>query len=116
MNRNEVRKFVNEHKAELAAGAGIALSGVLWAIIKKPSLPKGAVSSAVKSNVRNLVVPSDFIVGEVTELCDCGEEMMSIVQNITMSDLGKLGKEFVKHGLAADGTEASVIVEFLKKE
>lgn len=116
MNRWKVKEFVKEHKAEFIAGAGIVLSGVLFAIAKNSgcSLKTESVSAAA-NGIRNISVPEGFAVGEVTDLWEERGCINAIVNGINTNDLGKLGGEFVRHGLTADGAEASVVVGFLKK-
>lgn len=117
MNRDKVKEFVKKHKAEIITGTGIVLGGVLLTITKKMgTIPKDVACPIAKSDIRNISVPAGFAIGKVTDLWEEKNFLNSIVEEITVGDLGALGKEFVKNGLVADGTEASVIIGFLKKE
>lgn len=117
MNKEKAKQFVEEHKAKIVLGAGIFLGGVLVAITRKSNVLSREVSfGTAESGIKNIPIPENFAVGEVTDLFEMGDEIVSIVQNITPNSFGNLGKEFVKHGLVTDKTEACVVVEFLKEK
>lgn len=115
MNGKKVKAFVQEHKVEIIAGAGIVFGVITCAIVGKSiRLSKNAFCPTVRNKIRNIVVPDGFSIGKVTDLFEDGEEVVAIAKELTVNDLGKLGEELIKHEIATNGAEAAVMVEFLK--
>lgn len=112
MNRSKVKEFVKEHKKGFTVGTGIIIGAIACAIVGKSlnlSYPK------IENKIKNIDVPDGFSVGMVTDLFEDGEEIVTIVRELTVNDLGKLGKELIKYGIVADGAEAAITAEFLKE-
>lgn len=115
MDKSKVKEFVKKHKKELGVGVGIVLGTITCVIVRKSfhsskhiALPK------VENKIRDIVVPDGFSVGEIVSLFEDGDEIVTIARELTVNDLGRLGKELVKHGLVADGAEAAITAEFLR--
>lgn len=115
MDKNKVKMFVKRHKKELVVGAGIVVSVIVYAVVRTSIRPSKAVSSLpVGNRIRDIPVPDGFSVGSVEALFEDGDEIVAIVQDMTVNDMGRFGEELVKHGLVADGAAAAITAEFLR--
>ena len=113
MDKKKIKKFVNEHKiAIISAGAG-ALGVTLCIIGVKAKINPRKIVDAIPDLADNVDIPTDFAVGEIAELWKEGEWLNAIVNNVTTTDLGRLGEEFVKHGIVPDETKVSMIIGFI---
>jgi len=123
MDKKKVRKFVREHKKELIVGAGFVLGTVACVIVGKSlRTSKDVTVPAVKApegfqilnNIKDIEVPEGFSVGKTIDLFEDGDEIVAIVQDLTVNDLGKFGKELIKYGFITDGAEGAITAEFLR--
>lgn len=113
MNKEKFKKFVNEHKTEIVLTGTAVLAVTLCAIgVKKKIAPQKLVE-VLPDLADNVDIPTDFAVGEITELWKEGEWLNAIVNEITTNDIGRLGDEFVKHGIVPDGTKVSMVIGFI---
>lgn len=115
MNGCKIKTFVKEHKMEVIAGIGIVCGAIVCVVAGKSlHLQKDKPLKTV-NKIRDINIPKNFAVGEVTDLFEDGEEIVAIARNLTVNDLGRFGEELIKHGLAENGSEAAVMTEFLKE-
>lgn len=113
MNKEKLKKFVSEHKTEIVLASGAVLTVVLCVIgVKKKFAPQKLVGT-LPDLADNVDIPTDFAVGEITELWKEGEWLNAIVNEVTTQDLGRLGDEFVKKGIVPDGTKVTMIMGFI---
>lgn len=112
MNKDKLKKFVNEHKKELVLVGGAALTVALYTIgsKKKPMLHGPVILRDLADNVD---IPTGFAVGEITELWKEGDWLNAIVNEVTTKDLGRLGEEFVKHGIVPEHTNVTMLIGFI---
>lgn len=112
MNRSKIKTFVKEHGVKIIAGISVVAVG---AVVYKVMGENPNLSESMQSKIRNIDVPESFAVGSIKELFEDGEEVVTIAEKLTVNDLGKFGKELIRHGLVKDGAEAAVMAEFLKE-
>ena len=116
MNKSKVKEFVKENKKGFTIGTKIIISAVACMIVGKSLYLSDNKSDLKKENeIRDIDIPDGFSIGNVTDLFEDGDEIVTIVRELTVNDLGKLGKELIKYGLVADGAEAAITAEFLKE-
>ncbi len=111
MNKEKLKKFVNEHKTEMIVTGGIAIGVLLSAVgVKKMKLWN---TTGELPNLKNDVkIPENFSVGKVVDLWNEGRYLNTIVDKITVKDIGRLGEEFIKHGLVTDNATVDIIIGF----
>ena len=111
----QVKTFVDEHKRELAIGAGVAgitvISGVAYVITKQK--PKIDILEKV-FNVKDLEKPK-MDIGTLTDLWEEGECINAILNDVTVADLGEVGKQFLKIDGITNDTEVSAVISLLEK-
>ena len=116
MNISKVKSFMKNNKEKIAIGSGIIIGGVLLVIVQRTNgISKIGSLATTKNLIKDIDVPDGFSVGKITDLWEEDGCINAIAHKLTTSDLGKLGEEFVKHGLVSDGAEAAIVVEFLKE-
>lgn len=113
MNKNKIKRFMNEYKVEIISAGAVALGIALCAIGIKSKLNPEKIVKAIPDLADNVDIPTDFAVGEITELWKEGEWLNAIVNNVTTKDLGRLGDEFVKHGVVPDKTKVTMMIGFI---
>lgn len=115
MDKSKAKEFVKEHKKVIAVGAGVVLGTITWMVVRKSFCSSKQISlPTIENKIKNIIVPDTFSVGKVIDLFEDGDEIVTIARELTVNDLGRFGKELVKHGLVADGAEAAITAEFLK--
>lgn len=108
MAKEGIKRFVKEHKAEIfsvglmAVGATLCVAGINF-IPKKSS-----------GKVIDVDIPTDFMVGKMTDLWKGKGYAGSIVQYLTPKDIGRLGAELLKHGIVHNESNISVVVEAIE--
>ena len=111
----QVKTFVDEHKREIAIGAGIAgvavIGGVIYVITKRK--PKIDILEKV-FNVKDLEKPK-MDIGTLTELWYEGGCINAILNDVTVADLGEVGKQFLKIDGITNDTEVSAVIGLLEK-
>lgn len=114
MNKEEIKTFVKTNKTKILAGAGMIAGVALFMVVGKTTRTGEKGANLIEKFVgRNDVpVPADFETGEVTDLWLEGKYLNAIVEKVTVNDMGKLGKEFMKTGLLKDDTDVSMIIGF----
>lgn len=113
MNKNRIKRFVNEHKVEIISAGAMALGIALFAIGIKSKLNPEKIVNAIPDLANNVDIPTDFAVGEISGLWKEGEWLNAIVNNVTTKDLGRLGDEFVTHGIVPDETKVTMMIGFI---
>ena len=115
MTKKEVKEFFKNHWKELAAGAAVCVGGVIIYTITKQK-PK-VISEVVGKVLPNtdLAKPVDWSIGELTELWDEGFGPQAIVNDVSVSDLGNLGKELLKIDGVKETDGVSIVIGVLNK-
>ena len=113
MNKNKIKRFVNEHKVEIISVGAVTLGIALCAIGVKSKLAYKKTLNVIPDLADNVDIPTDFAVGEITELWNDGGYLNAIVNNVTTKDIGRLGEEFVKHGIVPNETEVTMMIGFI---
>lgn len=108
---SKIKKFVKEHKKELAIGAlTVVAGGVIFAITKKK--PSEVITqSTLKipgSNIKDLNIP-DIDYGTIEALWKEGEGTMVIMGDITVGNMGKVGEQLLKIENVEPETTVSII-------
>ncbi len=112
MNMEKLKKFVDEHKTNLIVAGGVVLAVALFAAGARKKLPThGTV--ILSDIVDNVDIPTEFAVGEIAELWKDGEWLNAIVNEVTTTDLGRLGEEFVKCGIVPNDTNVTMLIGFI---
>ena len=102
----EIKKFVNDHKTEIALSAlGVVGTGVLVALGVK------GLRSIDSWNEVNVV--EGFTTGKVSSLWNEGGYGNAIVQFFKIKDMGDLGEDLKKIGGITDDTEVSAVLSFV---
>lgn len=109
MNTGKIKKFVAEHKKELIAGAAV-VGGCVLVILGCTRLPKKRGNKSNRIFGNDVVIPEGLKVWNTSMLWHEGKHLNGIIESIPMDDLGELGEEFIKSGLAKPGDIASVII------
>lgn len=113
MNKEKMKKFLNEHKVEIISAGAVVLGVALYAIGVKAKSTTKKIVDVIPDLADNVDIPTDFAVGELTDLWKEGEWLNAIVNNVTTKDLGRLGDEFVNRGIVPDETKVSMIIGFI---
>ena len=111
MSKYEIKRFVEDHKKELIAGAVVVVGTVLM-IIGFKHLPrrKHTKVTILASGIKDVPIPEGLKVWNTSELWMEGGCLNAIIENIPMDDLGELGKQYIENGLAQPGDIASIIM------
>ena len=115
MKNNKVKEFWNDHKVAILIAGGTIVSVASIAIgVKCKVKPKRlAESAAALAKIVDIPIPENFAVGTIAELWKEGDWVDAIVNDITTNDIGRLGQEFVKHGLVPEGAKVSMVLSFI---
>ena len=122
MTKQEIKNFIKKHKKEILIGAGVTLvGGVVYLVTKnKPKF----------NTLADIGIDNDFVenfnsirlkeqarieafncgVGTVTDMWDEGGALNLIINDITIDELGLLGKEFIKLDEVSDNTTVNLVV------
>lgn len=117
----KVKKFVMDHKTEIALGAlGVVGTGVLVALgvkgirsIKGVGNPVEMIGDIVDDNWKDKNVVEGFTTGKVNDLWNEGGYTNAIVQFFKIKDMGDLGEDLKKIGGITDDTEVSAVLSFI---
>lgn len=127
MTREDVKNFVKEHKKGIILGSlALICGGVIYGVCKKtPKIAKVAddedkviwimkgftVTKKGFENSKDLIGNIDFDLGEsVIEVVQYDEIVSTITQDITVSDLTKLGEDLLKiDGVTKDSPISAAI-------
>lgn len=117
----EIKKFVIDHKAEIALGAlGMVGTGVLVALgvkgirsIKGVGNPVEMIGDIIDDDWMDKNVVEGFTTGKVNELWNEGGYGNAIVQFFKIKDMGDLGEDLKKIGGITDETEVSAVLSFI---
>lgn len=113
MNKGKLKKFVSEHKTKIIFVGGVTLIVALCAIGMKKRFASHKLVDVIPDLADNVDIPTGFAVGEITELWREGEWLNAIVNEVTTKELGRLGDEFVKHGIVPDDTKVTMLIGFI---
>lgn len=123
----EIKKFVMDHKMEIALGAlGMVGTGVLVALgvkgirsIKNVGNPMEMIgdiiddSWTIDDSWQDKNVVKGFTTGKVNELWNESGYGNAIVQFFKIKDMGDLGEDLKKIGGITDETEVSAVLSFI---
>lgn len=117
----KVKKFVMDHKTEIALGAlGVVGTGVLVALgvkgirsIKGVGNPVEMIGDIVDDDWMDKNVVEGFTTGKVNELWNEGGYANAIVQFFKIKDMGDLGEDLKKIEGITDDTEVSAVLSFI---
>jgi len=109
MSKEKIKRFVADHKNELIATTAVA-GGVLLVILgcKRHSRKTAKANGIFRA--KDISVPDGLKVWGTSDLWVEGEYLNAIVNSIPIDDLGELGKQYIKNGLAQPGDIASVVI------
>lgn len=115
MTKERLKKFISENKDILIAlGLSVVtVTAIILGVKCKPAI-SSTVSKAIQKGTKDIPVPSTFEIGKITCLWEEGGYLNAIIDGLTVSDLGRLGEEIVKHDLAATTSSVSVIMSIGK--
>lgn len=117
----EIKKFVMDHKMEIALGAlGMVGTGVLVALgvkgirsIKNVGNPVEMIGDIIDDNWKDKNVVEGFTTGKVNDLWNEDGYGNAIVQFFKIKDMGDLGEDLKKIGGITDETEVSAVLSFI---
>lgn len=115
MSKNKVLTFVKEHKKEIAVAAvGLVCAVGIGVIVSgKPVFRCAGKTLTNFGKCKNIDIP-EAGVGLVTDLWNEGSHTHAIIDNISMSDLGKVGEIFKNLPGVTDSTQVSAFVGFVQ--
>lgn len=117
MDRCKVKMFVERHKKKFIIGAGVVAGVITYAIVRTSIRPSKVTSFLpIGNKIKDIAIPDDFSVGSIEALFEDGDEIVAIVQDMTVNDMGRFGEELVKYGLVANGAAAAITAEFLRSQ
>lgn len=109
MSIDKIKEFVRDHKKELIA-ATVVVGGAVLLILRCKHPAKKHGSAPKRAFKNDIDIPEGLKVWNTTMLWREGKYLNAIVENIPLDDLGELGKEYIKNGLAQPGDIASVVI------
>lgn len=114
MNKYKIKRFVEDHKKELIAGA-VVVGGTVLMIVGFKHLPrrkhtKVTILMDKASGINDVPIPEGLKVWNTSELWMEGGCLNAIIENIPMDDLGELGKQYIENGLAQPGDIAAIVM------
>ena len=113
MNVEKIKRFVSEHQTKIILVGGTVFAVALCAIGVRGKFATRKLTGAISDIANDVDIPTGFVVGEITDLWREGEWLNAIVNEVTTKDIGRLGEEFVKHGIVPDGTKITAIIGFI---
>ena len=97
---DEMKTFVKEHKNEIIAGVigvGVTVGSIAYIMVtKKPVKIPEAVKPNFAAIEKSRIEKLNWRLGDMTDLWNEGGHINTIINDITMADLGKLGDELIK--------------------
>lgn len=116
MSIDKIKQFVRDHKKELIATT-VVVGGIVMVIFGFKCRTKKHGSTPKRAFRNDIVIPDGFKGWDTSMLWREGKYLNAIIDSIPLNDLGELGKEYIKNGLAQPGDIASIIigVEYEKK-
>lgn len=114
MNVKKVKEFVSEHKAEIAITVAAVLGGAIGLAIANRRNTTVTIMESTPA-IKDLAIP-ELSVGTITELWAEGDDVMAIVNDITVKDLGKFSEELVKLDGVSEDTVITGIIGFVNKK
>lgn len=108
MNSSKVKEFVKSHKKELIAGAMLVGGTVLVIVGVRHSRKKVAMLQKTFEN--DVSIPEGFKRWKPSMLWKENGYLNAIIEEVPLSDLGELGKQYVENGLGEAGDIASIII------
>ncbi len=117
----EIKKFVMDHKTEIALGTlGVVGTGVLVALgvkgfrsSKNVGIPVEMIGDIIDDNWKDKNVVEGFTTGKVNDLWNEGGYGNAIVQFFKIKDMGDLGEDLKKIEGITDDTEVSAVLSFI---
>lgn len=119
MKTNKLKEIWKEHKKEILIVTGLtALGGVFYVVTKKT--PESTNMNVLQNWMSKFTSVSleeqarikafDCNVGTVVNMWNEGGFLNVIMDDLTVSDIGNLGQEFLKLDGMADNTKLSLII------
>lgn len=109
MSLKKIQGFMSNHKKELIATAVVA-DGVVLVILGCKRHGRKATKANGVFRTKDISIPDGLKVWDTSYLWVEGKHLNAIVNHIPVDDLGELGKEYIKSGLAKPGDIASVVI------
>lgn len=109
MSMEKFKKFLADHKKELIATTAVA-GGIVLVILGCKRHGKNATKANGIFRAKDISIPDGLKVWGTSELWVEGGYLNAIVNSIPVDDLGELGKQYIKHGLAKPGDIASIVI------
>lgn len=109
MSMDKIKQFVRDHKKELITTT-VVVEGIVLVIYGYKCRTKKHGSMPKRAFKNDIVIPEGLKVWNTTMLWREGKYLNAIVENIPLDDLGELGKEYIKNGLAQPGDIASIVI------
>lgn len=109
MSMEKVKRFIADHKKELIATTAVA-GGIVLVILgcKRHGRKTAKIERTFKT--KDISIPNELKAWDTSYLWVEGKHLNAIIESIPLDDLGELGKQYIKHGLAKPGDIASVII------
>ncbi len=109
MSMKRFKRFVADHKKELIATTAVVGGVVLVILGCKRRSGKTANTNGI-FRAKDILIPDGLRVWNTSNLWVEGGYLNAIVNSIPIDDLGELGKQYIKGGLARPGDIASVVI------
>lgn len=107
MSMERFKRFVEDHKKELIATTAVA--GGIVLVVFRCKRHSGKMAKGI-FRAKDISIPDGLKVWDTSYLWVEGKYLNAIVNSIPVDDLGELGKQYIKHGLAQPGDIASVVI------
>ena len=109
MSMEKFKRFVDDHKKELIATTAVA-SGIVLVILGCKRHGRKMTKANSVFRAKDISIPDGLKVWDTSYLWVEGKHLNAIVNHIPVDDLGELGKEYIKSGLAKPGDIASIVI------
>lgn len=109
MSMEKFKRFVAGHKKELIATTAV-VGGVVLVILGCKRRGRKTVKTDGIFRAKDISIPDGLKVWDTSHLWVEGKYLNAIINSIPVDDLGKLGKQYIKDGLAKPGDIASVVI------
>lgn len=122
MTKQEIKNFIKKHKKEILIGTGVIIvGGVVYLVTKNK--PKSNVLAdigidnefvkkfnSVRSEEQARIKAFNCGIGTVSDMWNEGGALNFIINDVTIDELGLLGREFSKLDEVSDNTTVSLVV------
>lgn len=108
MNISNVKEFWKSHKEEVVAATMLVGGAIL--VIVGVCHSKKKIAAIRKTFANDMPIPNGLKRWKPALLWKEGDYLNGIIEEIPLSDLGKLGKQYMENGFGGPGDIATIII------